>query len=659
MKFHWALAIALAAVSSVGVEVSPAAAQSASQSEDLTKLSLDDLLSTEVTSVAKKPQRVDEAAAAVFVVSQEDIRRSGARTIPDVLRMVPGLEVADLPLGGAAVTARGFNGFSANKLLVLVDGRAIYMSALGGVLWDQQLIPLEDIQRIEVVRGPGATLYGANAVNGVINIVTKHSVDTLGVQVNAQADSKDGGTVSANVGTQLGADATIRLYATRRTLYDEAQGVGGLINDFEGGNQGGARIDVAPTDHDALTFQGDVQDGRNRLSAASGFVQLPPLSLVTSLPNANVFHGADILGRWTRTLDDGSGFSGQLYWDHVQRQELGLTGRVDQINFDFNHHFNLGPRNAVVWGVNYRSTWDDITGTPVIFVTPMKQQQTLYGAFIQDDITVVPERLTLSIGSKFDHNSVSGSDIEPSIRALWRSEHNWSVWAAISRAARTPSRFETDLTYFSPIALVSPNSDIRSEIMTAYEAGARMQLGPDVALDVTAYRQDYSRLISWGLAGFVPPFTPIVQYGNHGHGVSQGLEVELNAKITPTWTVKAGGNVLNLGITPGGLGTVLSDNAIDQGASPRAQASVRSLWNVTDDVDFDLWYRHVGKLETGPVPAYDDLMARLAWRPTAHIELSLIGEHLLSARRIEIVEPTEPFPVVVARQVGVKLAVRY
>ena len=649
------VAAILAAVAGGLATPSSATAQTA----DLTKLSLEDLFSAEVTSVAKKPQPVDAAAAAVFVISQEDIRRSGATTLPDLLRMVPGIEVAQLPTGGFAVSARGFNGFSANKLLVLIDGRAIYLSAMGGVLWNQQLVPVEDIQRIEVVRGPGATLWGADAVNGVINIVTKHSVDTLGAAVTVQGDSAGGDRIFARIGGQIGASTTVRAYVSRRTLYDHLAVQNGLIDDFAVGLQGGVRADLQPTERDAVTLQGDIQNGSSRLSAGSPMVSPPPSVLFAGLPDASNFTGGNLMGRWTRTFDDQTGFTWQAYWDHVRSRGFSRVPRIDQFNLDFSDHFSLDRRNAVVWGVNYRLTADNVAGSSDVFLSPRARRDNLFGVFVEDDVTLIPKRLSVSIGSKFENSDGPGFDFEPSIRALWRGGDNWSVWGAVSRAVRTPSRFESDLTLLLPALVLLPNDHTTSEKMIAYEIGVRDRIRPGLALDITAYHQDYSQLISWGFSGFSPPGIPIVQFGNHGRGQSTGVEVALDATLASNWTVKVAGNLMNLGIDPGGVGSVTSGNAIDQGASPREQLSVRSLWNVTDDVDVDLWYRHVGRLTTGPVPAYDDLDLRLAWRPTVHWEVSLIGDNLLTSRHVEIVDSSQVAPAIVARKALIKLAFRY
>ena len=619
------------------------------QDRDLTKLSLEDLLSAEITSVAKKPQRVDEAAAAIFVVSQEDIRRSAALDIPDILRMVPGMEVGQLPSGGAAVSARGFNGLSANKLLVLVDGREIYISDLGGVFWDQQLLPVEDIQRIEIVRGPGATLWGANAVNGVINIVSKHSVDTLGAAATAEVDSQGADRFYARFGAQIGASTTVRAYLTDHSLRDRVEGPSGQSKDFATGIQGGFRLDSEPSEKDALTLQGDVQAGHNGLD---------PILPNSGPRQVQTYSGNNLVGRWSRSFDDRSGFTLQAYWDHIHRSESGLDDSTDQIDLDVSDHFDLTPRNAIIWGAGVRRVSDRVTGSTALFLSPERALDVWYGTFIENDITLVPDRLNISIGAKFEHSADSGFQFQPSIRAIWRSPGGWSVWAAASRATRTPSRFEGDLTALTPALLLSPGS-LTSESMVAYEIGWRGQLHPAVVLDVAAYHQVYDRLISWGLVGITPAGLPNVQNGNNGHGRSTGVEAALDLTVNSRWTIKVAGDLLSLRIAPGGINSVNSANSIDETASPHTQASVRSLWNVSNTVDLDIWYRRVGKLNGGAVPAYNDLDVHLAWRPTAHLEMTLAGQNLLSQRRIEFSDLGLRLSTFVARRAMVKLAVKY
>lgn len=615
--------------------------------EDLTSLSLEDLFATEVTSVAKKPQKVESAAAAIFVISQEDIRRSGATTVPDLLRMVPGLEVADLPANGSAVSARGFNGRFSNKLLILVDGRAIYTSTLAGVLWDQQLVAVEDIQRIEIVRGPGATLWGANAVNGVINVVTKHAVDTLGAAATVQLDDGHGRRFHARLGTQLGESGALRVYATGNSNNDHALGPVEL-DDRSKAIQAGFRYDMEPSDRDAFTLQGDVQSGDFNLRD----------SLWKAPVSDGGFNGANVLGRWTRTLGQGAGLSVQLYWDRVRRDEFGLSGSRDLFDFDASHHFRSGERNAIVWGFGYRETSDRVEGQPNLLLTPMHRSDAWYSAYGQDDIQVIPERLTLTIGAKLEHNDYSGFEFQPSVRAIWLSPGGWSVWGAVSQAVRTPSRLETGLTVATPQFMISP-TDVGSEKMTAYELGWRGHISPSIALDLTAFRQNYDSLIALSYTGYTPGLPPIFRFANQGSGANTGAEAALDAKLNAKWTVKVAASVQDLTVDAGGFQPVSYGNPLSAGASPRGQLSVRSWWNVTDNVDLDVWLRHVDQLRAGPVDAYTDLDVRIAWRPTVHLELSVTGKNLLDKSRIEIIDPGVGIPAVVDRRFMFSVAARY
>ena len=635
------------------MSISGSITQAHAEAGDLTKLSLEDLLSTEVTSVAKKPQRVDEAAAAVFVIDQEDIRRSGATTIPDLLRMVPGLEVGALTSGAFAVSARGFNGRSSNKLLVLVDGRAIYLSALSGVFWDQQLVPVEDIQRIEVVRGPGAALWGANAVNGVINIVTKHAVDTLGAAATAQAGTDNDRRFDARYGFQLGEAGALRLYATGVDRHDMAQLGSVIVANPSRGIQGGFRVDVDPNEQDALTLQGDLNSGSYHFNQSPLF---NPATL--PLPANGGYSGADVLGRWSRTWDAQTGMALQAYWDHVHRSDEGLNGSADQLDLDLSGHFQATPRQALIWGAGFRQTSDHVLGQSFLFLSPDHRRDNWYGAYGEDDIALT-SRLNLSIGAKIEHNDYSGFEFQPSIRAIWRSPQGWSVWGAISRAVRTPSRFEEDLTLFTSALELLPGA-LGSEKLTAYEIGWRGQLWSGAALDVAGYHQVYKDLIAETVTGFIPPSGPaITRFGNSASAHNTGVEVALNDRLTPNWTVKASGSWQSLKIPTPGLLNAVSGSVVDAAASPATQFSLRSQWNVTDDVDFDVWIRRVGQLDAGAVKAYTDLDLRLAWRPTAHIEVSVSGFNLLSRERVEFRDPTEPLTAVIQRRGQISLGVRY
>jgi iron complex outermembrane receptor protein len=600
------------------------------QARELTDLSLSDLLTQEVTSVAKRPQDVKNAPAAVFVIGREDIRRSGATTLPDLLRMVPGLEVAALSGGKAAVSARGFNGEISNKLLVLVDGRAVYLSALSTVPWDQQMVPVEDIERIEVVRGPGAALWGANAVNGVINVITKHAVDTLGGKATAQADTEDAGRIYLRQGFRVGASGALRLYGVAHRDTGEGVFLGGLpVRDRSRGGQFGFRYDAEPADRDAVTLQGDAQSGRFTPSTAD-------VALVGIGDLTGRFSGQNLLGRWTRTFGAGDSVALQAYFDRVDRVESGLPLERRVFDVDLSRQVRFGGRHDVVWGLNYRRTENRFQNVGAYGMADSNPN--LYGGFVQDDVSLIPKRLTLSLGAKLEHNSQTGVEFQPSLRAIWTDAGDWSLWGAVSRAVRTPATYETDLSVDpQPLpALVVPGQP-KAEVLTAFEAGWRGPISRGVNLDVTAFYNRYSDLIA--LRG-----TPGIVHGGPGlifaaanvtRARAYGVEARLDARLRTWWTVSAAGSWLDVTTDPI-RDTVVSVGSLGDGSSPKGQVSLRSMIDLGDTVDLDLWLRHVGALGDGLTKAYTNLDLRLAWRPTATFEVSLRGTNLLGRKASEM-----------------------
>ncbi len=621
--------------------------------EKLSDLSLEDLLTQDVTSVAKKPQHVDEAAAAIFVITQDDIRRSGAKTLPDLFRMVPGMEVATLPSGGAAVSARGFNGVFSNKLLVLVDGREVYQSALSGVFWDQQLVPLQDIQRIEVVRGPGATLWGANAVNGVINIVTRHPADALGVGVSASADSTNGGQVFARLGTRLGDAGALRLYATSSSERDLATLENQTFSDVHKATQTGFRYDQDLSASQALTVQGDLQVGHSSMpSTPSPNPGFPAFSY------GGDFSGANLLSRWVDTLGPNAGVAVEAYADYWKRRELGIVAQADTYNLDLSGHVRLGDRNEVVAGAAYRRTDDKEQTAGTIEFAPASRGLDWYSAYVQDDVTLVPERLNLSAGVKIENNAYANFEVEPSLRLIWRSPAGWAVWAAASRAARTPSRFETALQFnFAQEPFVS-SPDLKPETLTAYEVGWRAKLNERLSIDLTAYRNQYEHLIVWTMnPATTPPYFNL-NFDNGGAATGQGIEAAIEARPLARWTLKLAASDMHLQVARGGLPVGYA--VFNAGNSPHGQVSIRSIYDLSDKIDLDIWYRHVDALSSGPVKPYSDLSTRIAWRPTPTYEFYIRGANLLAARRIEMINTGLPSPAaIVQRRVEVGLSARY
>jgi len=615
---------------------------------DLTSLSLEDLLAREVTSVAKKPQRVDEAAGAVFVVDQDDIRRSGATDIPSLLRMVPGVEVAQLTSGGAAVSARGFNGFSANKLLVLVDGRAIYMSAFSGVFWDQLLLPVTDIQRIEVVRGPGATLWGANAVNGVINIVTKHGVDTLGAQGHARAESDGGGQASLSLGRTIGDLGAVRAYANVLRRRSDAKLGPQVLEDRSQGGQFGVRLDLAPSEDTALTLQSDAAFGRYAFSD-------PQLA-----PNTDGYYRTgNLLGRWARHWGDDAALTVQAYWDRMERKQAPLSGDVENLDLDVASHLKLSDAHTLILGGGARRTRDEILGPSYLYLDPAKRTAATINAYVEDDITLVPDRLNLSVGAKFERNDYSGFEFQPSLRAIWRAPQGWSVWAAISRASRTPSRYEEALTLITPALQLLPN-DLKSEQLTAYELGWRANLNGRVSIDIAAFDHRYRKIVVDAITAAPTASSPVIaQFINGARVRNTGVEAAVDVNVTPNWTLKAAGTWQDFETASRPWPATDPTSEGPPGSSPRYQLSLRSLLSLGDAVDADAWVRRVAKLSTGSIPAYTDLDLRLSWRATPWVEVSLVGANLLKARRVEIADTITSFQSVVSRQAQLSLALRY
>ncbi|HYC96843.1 TonB-dependent receptor [Brevundimonas sp.] len=621
--------IILAAIAVVLSAASGGGALAQSEAASLEDLSLEEILQANVTSVAKRPQRVEETAAAVFVISREDIRRSGVTTLPELFRMVPGMEVASLASGNAAVSARGFNGRFSNKLLVLVDGRAIYLSTLSGVLWDQQLPPVEDIERIEVVRGPGATLWGANAVNGVINVVTKHAADTLGTLAGARYSTDQGGRVVFRHGGRVGENGAVRAYVVGHRAEGAAFAAPDRRHDVSSAMQAGFRYDFEPTERDSFTLQGDVHAGEADLSQLAPSAVVPPVGVR--------FSGQNLLGRWTRT-GEGAVTSVQAYWDRVERREAGLDGVRDQADIDVSQHFSLGERHQVVWGAGYRWSSDRVEMmTPAMGLAPASRSDQWYGAYAADEISLMSDRLRLTLGAKVEHNDYTGFEVQPSLRLAWTDAAGWTAWGAVSRAVRTPSRLETALEVDDPVIAISAAGGLGAEDLVAWEAGWRGKLAPAVSLDLTAYVHQYENLVIWGATPATAPGQPFItlEFANGGRVETRGVEVALDAKLSDRWTVKAAASAMDMDVLENGF-TVAGLDTFNPDRSPRRQLSVRSWFDVTETIDLDVWARRVAS--AGLVEAYTDLDIRAAWRPTPSLELYVLAENLIDRERLEMIE---------------------
>jgi iron complex outermembrane recepter protein len=622
--------------------------------EDLSKKSLEQLLSMEVTSASKHSEKLANTAAAIFVITQDDIRRSGATSIPEVLRMVPGLEVARVSSNSWAISARGFNNQFSNKLLVLMDGRSVYDPAFSGVFWDAQDTMLEDIERIEVIRGPGGTLWGANAVNGVINIITKPTRDTQGGLLVAGAGSLEKNFGSARYGGKFGAHTTYRMYSKyfERAPLVDARAV--QENDGWDAARGGFRVDSRINDRDSLSVQGEVYKGTAN-GEASTVAFAPPF--VRAVSNLGGFGGGDILGKWTREYSRHADVSLQVYYDHTQRNRGIARLRRDTVDFDFQHHFVANDRNEIIWGAGYRFAAADSARAlidPVL--VPAGRSQNTPSAFVQDDIQLVRNRLRLTLGTKLEHNSFTGPEVQPTATLLWAPNEKNSLWVSVSRAVRTPSRIEADLQGLVA-ALAGPggrltvvrytgNPKLKSEDLLAYEFGYRAQTSRRTSFDLATFYNRYSDFVSTELGkpfveGVPPAIRVVVPESPSNKYYARTFGAELSAAWNPvaSWKLSGAYTWLDQALRPTSSSNDVSTSGL-YGANPKHQFNLRSSYDFTSKVESDTSVFFVDRIagtQGQKLASYTEVNTRIAYRVANGMEISLVGQNLLKARHVEFV----------------------
>lgn len=620
---------------------------------DLISLGIEDLMDIEVTSVSRKLESLADAAAAVFVISGEDIRRSGATSIPEALRMVPGLQVARIDASTWAVSSRGFNGRFADKLLVLMDGRSVYTPLYSGVFWNVQDTLLEDIERIEVIRGPGATLWGANAVNGVINIITKSAADTLGGVVTAGAGTSERGFGGARYGVKLGETTSLRLYGKYFDRDNSVYSNGTTARDGWHAARGGFRLDAEPTGRDSFTFQGDLYDGQAGWTLISPTLS-PPYRVTADYPDT--YSGGNLLGRWTRRFSESSDLSLQVYYDRTS-QSIGMFRESrDTVDLDFQHRFGLGERQEILWGLGYRFTHDRIANMQPVTFFPCSRGDNLFTAFVQNDITLVENLVRLTLGSKFEQNNYTGFEVQPNARLLWTPRPGHTVWAAVSRAVRTPSRADGGIFFYGdtyppltpgnpePFPLSSAivsSPDFHSEELVAYELGYRVQPLPNLSIDIATFFNVYDSLrdVEPLRPVFVPAPVPhyVLPFMAHNSmkGETWGVEAAVDWKLFEWWRLLAAYTLLGSHMGFSGNVPDLYNKSAMEGRSPGNQLSLRSRMDLGRNVELDLWLRSVGRLPDLRIGSYLDLDARLAWKPLKALEVALVGQNLFHARHPE------------------------
>ncbi len=634
------------------LEVSIAKANDADL-DKLSSLSFSDLKNV-VTSVSKRPEEAFTAPAAVYVITQEDIKHSGLRTIPEILRMAPGLQVAQSDTQGWAITSRGFNsdGFG-NKLLVLMDGRTVYTPLFSGVYWDAQDTFIDDIARIEIIRGPGATLWGANAVNGVVNIITKSAKDTQNNVVSAGIGKETKDFVEARHGGTYKDNIFYRVYG-KRFDYDASK----TIANVNGGNEGdsnrtGFRADWDSDDNE-FTVQGDAYDNHENLN-----LSLPDSSFRSDVLAVS---GSNLLARWGHTHDNNSKSSLQMYFDRASANYSLL--HQDNYTFDTDYQYNvkINDKNDLIAGVGYRYITDNLEGSDLISYSPTSQGRSLYSTYIQDTYKIIPDKVHLTFGSKFEHNDYTGFEIEPSARVGYYPNPNNTIWAALSRAVRTPNRSENDLSLVVAPGYVRwvGNRNFESEEVIAYELGYRLKATDNLLFDATAFINKYEKLrTNEYTEDNIPDDTVAgLPFDNKARATSKGFELASNWSVTNNWKLKGSYTFLTMNIE-----TV--DDSVDtlvtgqSGISPKHQFGIQSQVYLPFSVELSNSLYYVDNLPNIGIPGYYRFDSRIMWTVKPGLELSLVGQNLLDDRHQEFSQPLNGAANEIERNVYAKVTVRF
>jgi iron complex outermembrane recepter protein len=621
-----------------------AATTSAQTPASVADASLEDLLAVEVTSVSKKEESLFRAPSAIAVLTGEDIRRSGATSVPDALRLVPGLQVAAIDGSKWAVTARGFNSHYANKLLVLVDGRSIYSAATSGVHWGMQDVALDEIERIEVIRGPGASLWGANAMNGVINIITRPARVTQGGTVTVSAGSLDRGSMAARYGGRFGEESYFRVYTTFRNSGKTVGNDGhDPADDFDIGHAG-FRVDARVSARDSLMVSGAFSKGTIGQSQNVFGGLMPPTITINARPTyADAIVG---LVHWNRTLTPQSDLRVQASFEHASRDETIFEMTEDVVNIDLQHHIASG-RHDVVWGVGHRFTADVHAGSSTLSLTPAERSLRVTNAFVHDSITLVPDVLTATVGSKFEYSSAVGANAQPNVRFSYSPERRHNLWMAVSHAVRTPARVEQAMQYnvaafltatLPVLVRVSGNRALGAEHMTAFEAGYRIQPTRPVQIDVTAFNNRYRDLVQ------LAPYTSIealpaplhvvagMQYANSERASTYGAEALLRVRATRLWTIEGALTRFTAAMDTD-VESASSVEAVNAG-SPKLHWRATSRLTLPGRVEVDATLFRVGEVVSANAPAYSRLDLRLGWS-RGPVAMSVTGQNLLDADHLE------------------------
>lgn len=618
--WRWIYACSLAA--GLGLFAPEALAAGMQEPAELAELSIEELANIRVTSVSKRPERLQDAPAAVFVISAEDIRRSGADTLPEALRLAPNLHVARINAYAYSISARGLNSGSSvlsNKLLVLIDGRSVYTPLFAGVFWDAQDVLLEDIERIEVVSGPGGVMWGLNAVNGVINIITRPAHDTQGGMLSLRGANDGSGGAAFRQGGRTDGGLAWRAYAKHARRSDSDAAGGGRVDDAWRRALAGMRADWQDG-ADRFTVQGNVYQGRldqpapGELSTPGGPAQF---GRVRS-------DGANLTAHWQRSLGNGAGIAIQAYLDHTLREAPPLfSHRSSTADLQFQHTLPGRGRHAVIWGANVRYSRDRMDNSPYVAFFPDATSQRWASLFVQDEIALRDD-WRLVLGGRAEYNHYTGVEWLPSARLSWRISPRHALWASAQRSVRSPARLDADAWVpGAPPYLLRGGPQVRSEVARVIELGYRGQPLPALSYSVTLFHHEYDRLRTQEL----DPTRSFLVFANLMEGHGRGIEAWGSWQAQPRWRLSAGWTALHqrLRLLPGSS-DVLATQAARR--DPSHMLQLRSSFNIDDAREIDVSVRRVGEMPASNVPSYTALDARFGWRVRPGVALTVFGENL-------------------------------
>ena len=636
------------------------------QTPDITQNSIEDLMKTKISSVSKREEQVLDTPAAVYVVSREELRSAGARNIPDALRSVPGMDVNQINASTFDVGIRGFDERFSNKMLVMIDGRSLYSPIFGGIYWDSINLVMDDIDRIEVIRGPGGSLWGTNAVNGTVNIITRSSQGTQGLLLTEKSASDAPVSLTARYGGQVGRIGTYRIFSKYTDTFGNQDATGQWAGNAWHLLDGGFRSDLKLREHDALMLEGNIYSGSFGEPLTEPLLVAPFAAIVGG---KNSVSGGSVLGRWTHTYVTGGETQLQVYYTKENRNATERPDNLDTADVDVQHHFHIASRQDIVGGAGYRYSQFYAPATPYLTLTPGSQHYPLFSAFIQDEIALVPRKLSLTAGGKTEHNRFTGFDFQPSLRMNWRPTAKSSIWVSVSKTVKIPNILNTSMYRLVSVGLGADGVDAstlvgnpkyRDEHLLAYESGYRLQL-KRVSIDATGFVNNYNDVeTNENLAPVVHTgYTEYpTQWANNLFGKSFGTEVAASWNVVPRWRMTASHSWLKLEMRANSQSNDTSTAIGFNTGTPTNHLGARSSYSLLKNLDFNTLAQYTGPLPSGlggdsapALPSYYRVDSNLQWHVGDYFRIDIGGQNLLYPRVAEYTVGNGAIPTLTPRDI--------